>query len=77
MNYSTCKNCGATLTSADDENEACTQCEAKLPIARQMLIKVANAYDNDPGISDLDNEQPVWNPNLNLGDVRAARSLLQ
>ena len=42
----------------------------------KMLKKVAAAYDDDPGTSDLDDEQPVASVrNLDLGDVRLARQL--
>lgn len=77
MNHTICKRCSATLTSADDEAGMCTQCDAKLPALRQLFIKIAGAYSDDAGTSDLSDSQPVYDPKLNLGDVRAARSLLQ
>lgn len=77
MNHTICNRCSATLTSADDEMGMCTQCEAKLPALRQLFLKISKAYSDDPGTSDLDDSQPVYDPKLNLGDVRAARSLLQ
>ena len=46
-------------------------------IAR-ILARVLDAYDevNDPGMSDLDNEQPVaLHIHILLGDIRAIRSL--
>jgi hypothetical protein len=36
---------------------------------------IAAAYENDPGTSDLDDEQPVYPIRLTLGDVRLARRL--
>ena len=42
----------------------------------QLLKKIAAAYDDDPGVSDLDDEQPAATiRDLNLGDVRLARRL--
>ena len=42
----------------------------------QILKKVAAAYEDDPGVSDLDDEQSVYPvKGLNLGDVRLARLL--
>ena len=41
-----------------------------------MLALVADAYDDDPGVSDLDDEQPADSVSgFDLGDVRLARRL--
>lgn len=46
---------------------------AKLAVENEELVKalrpIAAAYPDDPGTSDLDNEQPVV---ITLGDVRRA-----
>jgi hypothetical protein len=43
-----------------------------------ILLRVANAYPDDPGTSDLDDEQSVYAVNgLTLGDVRLARRLVR
>jgi len=72
-----CQSCDALLTSCDDQMGCCTQCEARLPALRRLLVKVAGAYADDPGVSDLYDEQPAHDPQLNLGHVRLARSLLR
>lgn len=42
----------------------------------RMLQLIAAAYSDDPGTSDLDDEQPVSTiTGLDLGDVRLARRL--
>jgi hypothetical protein len=42
----------------------------------RILQLVAAAYSDDPGTSDLDDEQPVYAvKGLDLGDVRLARRL--
>lgn len=41
----------------------------------EILEKIARASIDDPGKSDLDNEQPVV-ARINLGDVRYARHML-
>ena len=42
----------------------------------RILQLVAAAYSDDPGTSDLDDEQPVGTmTGLDLGDVRLARRL--
>lgn len=38
---------------------------------------IAAAYSDDPGTSDLDDEQPTHPIRLTLGDVRLARRLTQ
>lgn len=41
-----------------------------------ILLLVAAAYSDDPGTSDLDDDQPVSSiTGLTLGDVRLARRL--
>lgn len=72
-----CSNCQASLSSADDEAGRCTQCDRKLPALRRLLLKIAAAYPDDPGTSDLDDEQPAHDPQLDLGDVRLAWRLLR
>lgn len=42
-----------------------------------LLKKISVCYSDDPGTSDLDDEQPAYNPKLTLGDVRLARRLLR
>lgn len=42
----------------------------------RLLTKIGVAYPNDPGTSDLDDEQPV-SASLDLGDVRLAWRLLR
>lgn len=43
-----------------------------------ILTLVANAYSDDPGTSDLDDEQPAHSvTGLTLGDVRLARRLVR
>lgn len=74
INY--CQRCDAELTEADDQHRRCTQCEARLPRLRQLLVKVAAGYIDDPGTSDLDDEQPI-HAELNLGDWRLAKELLR
>lgn len=71
-----CLRCNAELTSADDEMSRCTQCKAKLPPMRRLLIKIGDSYINDPGTSDLDDKQPV-SVSMDLGDVRLAWRLLR
>lgn len=39
----------------------------------KALEPIAASYPDDPGTSDLDNEQPV---RISLGDVRRARAVL-
>lgn len=42
----------------------------------RILQLVADAYSDDPGTSDLDDEQPAYSvKGLDLGDVRLARRL--
>jgi hypothetical protein len=41
-----------------------------------ILKKIADAYEDDPGVSDLNDEQPAHSvTDLNLGDIRLARTL--
>ena len=40
-----------------------------------VLQVIAAAYSDDPGTSDLDDEQPSYPIRLTLGDVRLARRL--
>lgn len=48
----------------------------QLAQVNQILKKVAAAYEDDPGVSDLDDEQPAHRvTGLCLGDVRLARTL--
>lgn len=53
-----------SLTRAADELERLDRENAAL---REALQPIAKAYPNDPGTSDLYNEQPVT---ITLGDVR-------
>lgn len=49
---------------------------AQLTHLNQLLKKIVAAYEDDPGVSDLDDEQPARSvTSLNLGDVRLARQL--
>lgn len=75
MRYTFCFNCEAKLTSADDEAGCCTQCETRLPRLRQLLLRIVDGYIDDPGTSDLDDEQPI-RARLDLGDWRLAKQLL-
>lgn len=43
---------------------------------RALLEKIASSYSDDPGTSDLYDEQPVT-ANLTLGDVRFARQFVR
>ncbi len=44
----------------------------------RILQKIADAYEDDPGVSDLDDEQSVRSiTDFNLGDVRLARQLIR
>lgn len=42
----------------------------------QLLVKVAKSYSDDPGTSDLYDEQPV-SLSIDLGDVRLVRQLVR
>ena len=43
-----------------------------------ILLRIAAAYSDDPGTSDLDDEQSVYPvTGLTLGDVRLARRLVR
>jgi hypothetical protein len=63
----------AKLVSADfvgmpiDEAMANARLMAAAPDLLEALLPIAKAYPDDPGTSDLDNEQPVT---ITLGDVR-------
>ena len=46
---------------------------AAIPAMVEALQPIAAAYSDDPGTSDLDNEQPV---RITLGDVRRVRAAL-
>jgi hypothetical protein len=58
-----------------DEDDPLTGAKTLQRINR-ILQLVAAAYSDDPGTSDLDDEQPVYAvKGLDLGDVRLARRL--
>lgn len=43
-----------------------------------ILQLIAAAYEDDPGVSDLDDDQPAYSvTELTLGDVRLARRLVR
>jgi hypothetical protein len=50
--------------------------ESTMARLNALLGRVAAAYSDDPGTSDLDDEQPAYSvTGLTLGDVRLARRL--
>lgn len=49
--------------------------ERREELTRELLMKIATSHIDDPGESDLDNEQPVT-VHLTLKEVRRARMLL-
>lgn len=71
-----CSACEASLTSADDEHGACSQCRATLPPLRVLLRKIAGSVHYSYIYSNVSDEQAVDSPPLTLGDVRLARELL-
>lgn len=44
-------------------------------LALELLGKVRDGFQFDPGTSDLDDEQPI-HPCISLGDMRKIRNLL-
>ena len=66
------------ITVVIEDNNGVTELRGAETIRRvnRILQLVAAAYSNDPGTSDLDDEQPVSAiKGLDLGDVRLARRL--
>jgi hypothetical protein len=66
------------ITVVIEDNNNVTELRGTQTIQRlnRILQLVAAAYSDDPGTSDLDDEQPVsMIKGLDLGDVRLARRL--
>lgn len=76
-NIEHCQKCDALLTSADDEEGACTQCGDGLPPLRALLVKIGNSCHESYVYSQESDLRAIQWFDLNLGDVRLARRLLE
>jgi hypothetical protein len=68
------------INSLMTESEFLTRWEHPVTLNRlnAILKLIAAAYSDDPGTSDLDDEQPAHSvAGLTLGDVRLARRLVR